>query len=169
MIFRCKLHWMVGCLVALCSCTGGYSFTGASIPVDAKTISIQMFPNNARLVQPQLSQVFTDALRNRFMGQTPLTLVEYDGDLDLSGEITDYTTVPVGIQADDQAASNRFTITVRVKFVNKKDPKANFDQKFSRYKDYNSQENFSSVEEGYMNQICKELIDDIFNKSVANW
>ena len=78
-------------LLMMVGCTGGYSFTGASIPPDAKTISIQNFPNYASMVNPQLSQVLTDGLRNAFSSQTSLNLVDYDGDLDIKGEITNYT------------------------------------------------------------------------------
>ena len=156
-------------LLLVSSCSGGYSFTGASIAPDVKTISIQTFPNNASLVQPQLSQSLSDGIRNKFRTQTSLTLVDFDGDLSIRGEITNYTTSPVAIQGNDQAAMNRLTITIRVRFVNLKDPKANFDQAFSRYADYNSSQNLADVETSLMNQINDELIDDIFNKAVVNW
>ena len=156
-------------LFILEGCTGGYSFTGASIPPDAKTISIQNFPNYASLVNPQLSQVLTDGLRNAFSSQTSLNLVDYDGDLDIKGEITNYTMQPTAITGNDQAAMNRLTITIKVVFVNTKDPNANFEQSFSRYKEFSAQLNFSSVESSLVEEIVNELIDDVFNKSVVNW
>lgn len=156
-------------LFILGGCTGGYSFTGASIPPDAKTISIQNFPNYASLVNPQLSQVLTDGLRNAFSSQTSLNLVDYDGDLDIKGEITNYTMQPTAITGNDQAAMNRLTITIKVVFVNTKDPNANFEQSFSRYKEFSAQMNFSSVESSLVEEIVNELIDDVFNKAVVNW
>ena len=156
-------------LFILEGCTGGYSFTGASIPPDAKTISIQNFPNYASLVNPQLSQVLTDGLRNAFSSQTSLNLVDYDGDLDIKGEITNYTMQPTAITGNDQAAMNRLTITIKVVFVNTKDPNANFEQSFSRYKEFSAQINFSSVESSLVEEIVNELIDDVFNKAVVNW
>ena len=156
-------------LFILEGCTGGYSFTGASIPPDAKTISIQNFPNYASLVNPQLSQVLTDGLRNAFSSQTSLNLVDYDGDLDITGEITNYTMQPTAITGNDQAAMNRLTITIKVVFVNTKDPNANFEQSFSRYKEFSAQMNFSSVESSLVEEIVNELIDDVFNKAVVNW
>ena len=156
-------------LFILEGCTGGYSFTGASIPPDAKTISIQNFPNYASLVNPQLSQVLTDGLRNAFSSQTSLNLVDYDGDLDIKGEITNYTMQPTAITGNDQAAMNRLTITIKVVFVNTKDPNANFEQSFSRYKEFSAQMNFSSVESSLVEEIVTELIDDVFNKAVVNW
>lgn len=156
-------------LFILEGCTGGYSFTGASIPPDAKTISIQNFPNYASLVNPQLSQVLTDGLRNAFSSQTSLNFVDYDGDLDIKGEITNYTMQPTAITGNDQAAMNRLTITIKVVFVNTKDPNANFEQSFSRYKEFSAQMNFSSVESSLVEEIVNELIDDVFNKAVVNW
>jgi hypothetical protein len=156
-------------LFILEGCTGGYSFTGASIPPDAKTISIQNFPNYASLVNPQLSQVLTDGLRNAFSSQTSLNLVDYDGDLDIKGEITNYTMQPTAITGNDQAAMNRLTITIKVVFVNTKDPNANFEQSFSRYKEFSAQMNFSAVESSLVEEIVNELIYDVFNKAVVNW
>ena len=112
-------------LIALVSssCRMSYSFTGASIPIEAKTISIDYFPNQASLVVPSLSQTLTEALRNRFITQTPLQLIRRNGDLNIEGSIISYITQPVAIQGTEQAALNRLTISVRVKFTNKFDEK----------------------------------------------
>lgn len=165
-----KINLLFYCLLfVLSGCTGGYSFTGASIAPDVKTISVQTFPNNASLVQPQLSQLLSDGIRDRFRTQTSLKLVDFDGDLSIRGEIVNYTTSPIAIQSDDKAAMNRLSIMIRVRFINSKDPKANFDQSFTRYADYNSDLNLADVELTLINQINEELIDDIFNKAVVNW
>lgn len=150
-------------------CKGGYSFTGASIPPNAKTVSVSTFPNYATTVNPQLSQKLTDDLRNLFSSQTSLNVVNGDADLMISGEITSYTTRAAALSANDDVSMNRLTITIKVKFVNNCDPDANFEQSFSRYRDYNAQLNFSSVENSLMGEIVSELCDDVFNKSVVNW
>ncbi|HAH56879.1 MAG: hypothetical protein KUL83_02210 [Lentimicrobium sp.] len=151
------------------SSCGMYSFTGASIPPEAKTVSVALFPNQADLVQPILSQTFTEALRDRFVSQTSLTLVPRNGDLALEGEITGYTTEPVAISGSQQAAQIRLKITVNVRFTNKYDPKADFESKFTRYYDYSSNLNLFSVEAELIETITKDLVDDIFNKAVVNW
>ncbi len=156
-------------LLAVIQGCGIYSFTGASIPPEAKTVSIANFPNNAQLVQPSLSQVFTDALRDRFVAQTSLTLIPRGGDLHFEGAITEYRTQPVAITGEQTAALNRLTITVRVKFVNKFDEKQNFETTFSRFEDYASNLSLSAVEEGLVSEITKALIDEIFNRAVVNW
>lgn len=148
---------------------GFYSFTGASISPDIKSISIKQFPNLAPLVQPTLSQTFTLALRDKFASQTNLSLIQNNGDLNIEGEITGYSNQPIAIQGNQQAALNRLTITVKVRFTNKKDNKQDFESTFSRYRDYSSQANLSSVESGLIDEINKDLVEDIFNKAVVNW
>jgi len=155
-------------LVLISSCKI-YSFTGASISPDVKTISIMHFPNQSPLVQPTLSQVFTEALKDKFTSQTNLTMVDRGGHLHLEGAIVSYSTQPVAIQSGDQAALNRLTIGVKVTFINEKDEKQNFEQTFSRYYDYDSKLSLQVVEPEAIKAITEALVEDIFNKAVVNW
>ncbi len=152
------------------SCRMSYSFTGASISPDVKTISIQYFPNNASLVVPTLSRVFTDALKDYFTSQTNLILVDRSGDLNIEGSITGYSVQPIAIQGNETAKMNRLTITITVKFTNKKNEKQNFENKsFSRYQDYPSSSNLADVQNDLIKLIDDQLITDIFNQAVVNW
>lgn len=157
------------CGLLFAACSGGYSFTGASIPAAAKTISLKPFPNYASTVNPQLSQKLYDGLQGMLSSQTSLDVTSSDGDLQLTGEITGYSTRTGALSSSDQAATNRFTITVKVKFVNRFDPDADFEQSFSRYKDYNASLDFSVVENSLTSEIVNELCEDIFNKALVNW
>jgi hypothetical protein len=148
---------------------GVYSFTGASISSDTRTISIERFPNNAMTVEPTLSQKFTDGLRDKFTRETNLTLLTKGGDLQIEGAITGYRTSPVAIQADETAAMTRLTITVNVNFTNTKDDSQSFNTNFSRYLDYPSQMNLNEVQEALIDEINLMLFQDIFDKSVVNW
>ena len=156
-------------LITIFSSCGFYSFTGASISPDVKTFSVDYFNNKATTVNASLSSVFTEMLKEHFTRQTSLEQIENDGDLSFEGEITSYTIKPIAIQANETARQNRLTIKVKVKFVNKFDEKINFNSTFSRYKDFPADEDLSQVEETYMEEICTELVEDIFNKSVINW
>ena len=156
-------------VLLLAACTGGYSFTGASIPPGAKTISVATFPNYASTVNPQLSQKLSDDMRQMFASQTPLTVVPDDGDLQVSGEITGYDTRASALSSSDEVSMNRLTITIKVRFVNTVDPEADFEQSFSRFRDYAASQDFSSVESGLVSEIVAELCEDVFNKSVVNW
>lgn len=148
---------------------GVYSFTGASIPAEAKTVSVQHFPNNANLVNPMLSDMVTNTLRDYFMNQTTLNEVPDNGDLAIEGEIVDYKTTPTAITGDQVAALNRLTVTVNVRFYNRFDESKNFEQKFSQYEDYQSNLDLNTVQNEILEVICQKLCEDIFNKAVVNW
>lgn len=156
-------------VMVLCTRCGIYSFSGASIPPEAKTVSVQYFPNQAQLINPALSNDFTTALRDAIMNQTSLDMVESGGDLAFEGEITDYNTSPVAITAGQTAALNRLTITVNVRFVNLYDDSKNFESKFTHYEDYPSDQDLNSVQESLTGTIIEALVEDVFNKALVNW
>lgn len=153
---------LVGCKVT-------YSLSGASIPANAKTVSIPYFPNNATLVSPTLSATLTDELQTRFTNQTKLELVPENGDLAFEGEITNYSVQPVAVTSNDVAAENRLTITVKVKFTNRIDPTFDFNKSFSAFQQHPSSSDLSSVEGALIPELVSQLVDDIFNAAVANW
>lgn len=156
-------------LGGLGGCKVQYSFTGASISPDVKTVSVAHFPNIAPLVTAGFSAQFTEALKRRFMTQTSLGVVEANGDLQFSGEIVDYSVTPTAIQGNEMAAMNRLTIAARVVYTNLKDKEANFERTFSAYEDFPSDQSVTQVEGDLLPKIIEKLVDDIFNASVANW
>ena len=155
-------------LLFISSC-GVYSFTGASIPPEAKTVSVQYFPNRAMLVEPTLSPIFTDLLRDKFTGQTNLEMIERNGDLAIEGEIIAYKTTPVSIQADQTAAQNRLTIIINARFSNKYEPDKDFETKFTQFYDYNSSVDLNSIKATLIDDLSSALAQDIFDKAVINW
>lgn len=165
---KAKIAILLMALTIVCQGCGIYSFSGASIPAEAKTVSVDYFPNHAQLVNPLLSNNFTNALRDAMTNQTTLDLVESGGDLSFEGEITDYKTTPVAITGQT-AAMNRLTITVKVRFSNRIDDTKDFDQNFSRYEDYPSDQDLISVQESLTATIVDQLVEDIFNKALVNW
>ena len=149
-----------------------YSFTGASIASNVKTFSVYYFPNRAKLVNPNLSQQLTqgqDGLENKLIKQTSLNQIKENGDLEFSGQITEYDVKPMNIVQGDLAAQNRLTISVKVKFTNNKDHEQDWEKTFTQYEDFDSNRSLTDVEEGLVSAILKKLVDDIFNASVANW
>lgn len=148
---------------------GVYSFTGASISPEINSVQVNHFPNESDLVNPTLSQEFTNALKEKFTAQTNLDVLDNDGDLVFEGAIKKYTTEPVAIQGDQTAALNRLSITVFVKFTNKIEPEQSFETSFTQYREYSSNESLSAVESGLVEEINADLVEDIFNKSVVNW
>ena len=168
MRLKAKIAVMVLALTLVCQGCGIYSFSGASIPAEAKTVSVAYFPNHAQLVNPMLSNNLTNALRDAMTNQTTLDMVEAGGDIAFEGEITDYRTSPVAITGQT-AAMNRLTITVNVRFVNLYDDSKNFESKFTHYEDYPSDQDLNSVQESLTGTIIEALVEDVFNKALVNW
>jgi len=130
---------------------------------------VDYFPNRAKLVNPNLSQQFTDGLQDKLVKQTSLNQLRDGGDLEFSGQITEYDVKPMNIQQGDIAAQNRLTITVKVKFTNNKDHEQNWEKTFSAYGDFDSNNSLNMAEESLVPEIITKLTDDIFNASIANW
>ena len=151
------------------ACRISYKLTGASIPVDAKTISIAFFPNQAPLVNPMLSQTFTEGLQDFFLKQVRLSMIKQGGDLAFEGEITDYTLQPIAMQEDARSAMTRLTITVNVRFTNRFDAEADFEKTFSQFVEFDDEVNFAAAEQELCAEILELLYDQIFNASLANW
>ena len=165
---KAKAVFLSMVLAYLCQACGIYSFSGASIPAEAKTVSVNYFPNHAQLVNPMLSNNFTNALRDAMTNQTTLDMVETGGDIAFEGEITDYQTTPVAITGQT-AAMNRLSITVKVRFSNRIDDTKDFESNFSRYEDYPSDQDLNAVQETLTATIIDQLVEDIFNKALVNW
>lgn len=153
----------------LLSACGIYSFTGTSIQPDVKTITINYFDYKALKVNPTLSNDLTEALKDQFRKLTRLEQVDMDGDLEISGEVTGYDVRAAAITADEVAAQNRLTVSVKINFENRKYPEDNLEQSFSAYEDYDSIQSLEAVESTLCESIVKKLIEDIFNATVAQW
>lgn len=167
------MKFLLRILVAfsISSCvSGGYSFTGGDVG-QATTVSIDYFPNYADIVQPQLSQIFTEKLRDIFVQQTPLELTEDEADMHFEGTISKYDVQPINAQADDlgAVAQSRLTIEVNVIFTNELEPKKSFEQRFSRFADFSSDQELAAVEMELMDQISQELSENILNQAIGNW
>lgn len=157
-------------LIALVGCTIRYSFSGASVDyTQTKTVSVAYFNNMAAMVAPSLSSTLTDELVQKLQRETKLQIVQEDGDMTFSGEIIDYRSDPISISAEELAVQNRLTIAVRIRFVNKAMPQNSYEKSFSNYADYPSSSMLTSVEGQLIPEICKKLVDDIFNAALSQW
>jgi len=163
---------LVGLIWSLQACTYKLSLNGLSIPPNMKTIRVEFFENTAPLVVNNLSQTFTEALKDRIRNTTRLSVVNGEADAVMSGTITDFNIGPVSVQATNNttapiADQSRLTITVSVKYVYDADKKLSFEQTFSKFKDFKGDE--GSQEQALIQDINKQLTEDIFNRAFANW
>ena len=144
-------------LLGVAAC-GIYSFSGTSIQPDVKTVTINYFEYKALRVNPSLSNDMTEALQ-----------VEQDGDMEISGEITGYDVRAQAVTAQEVAAQNRLTVSVKINFMNRKYPEDDFEKSFSAYADYDSANSLDAVEGALCEEIVEKLCEDILNATVANW
>lgn len=168
----CKIA-LVFILFALTSCGLSkikYSRDGASIPVEAKTFSVNFFENRAAYVEPTLSNEFTEALKEKFRSQTNLSeVLNGNGDLHFEGEIVRDYIRPVDITRDEYAARTRLTIVIKVRYVNRFEEKFDFDSQFSAYRDLGETQDRSEVGNELIKEIIEQIVDDVYNKAVINW
>jgi hypothetical protein len=164
----------VSILLNSCGISAKYSMTGAT--TDAETVSITEFYNNADLGPANMSQIFTNDLKNYFVQNSSLRVVGEEGQLQLEGEISDLRLTPIAPTATNNpteinhASATRLTITVKATYVNTLNEKMNFkDKTFSFYKDFDNEINISDVQDSFIKEIFDRIINDIFNASVANW
>ncbi|CAI8455201.1 MAG: Uncharacterised protein [Cryomorphaceae bacterium] len=163
-----RLSVLFALLFTLTGCRGGYSFTGGNVG-EAKSIHVGFFENNAQIVNPEMSQIVTEGIKDIFMQQTSLSLVDGPADMDVRGSIVEYSLKPQAARGPSEVAQMRFTIGLKVAFENVLEPKNNFDQRFNRYRDYDADLNFSDIETELADDIIRELTEDILNRSIANW
>ena len=162
------LTTIIICIIAS-SCKINYTFSGASYSADINTFTVAFFQNQAPIINPSLSNVFTESLKDRISQQTKLKLSQKDGDLYYEGEIINYNVSPQTIQGNETAALNRLIISVRVKITNNKNSSQNIDRTFTQFADYESSKAFQSVDDELVKEIVDKLTQDIFNASLVNW
>lgn len=163
-----KAVWLIFPLIFISQSCGIYSFSGASIPANMKTVSVQFFENTAPLVVPNLSLRFTEALKDRIRNQSRLSIVRDNGDGNFEGRITDYSIQPASVTGNERAEATRLTITVAVKFTNTLNNDLSFEQSFTRF-DQRAGSNIQAYESEMIETINKQLTEDIFNRAFANW
>ncbi len=156
-------------IAVLSACSVRFTLKGSSVPENLKTFTVQYFENRAPLINPTLSQSFTEALKDRVTRESRLVLETKDGDIEFKGTITGYSIRPMAIQADALSAETRLTVTVKVEYRNFKNPKDNWESQFSAYEDYPSERNINDIEGELTNLIIEQLTEDIFNKAFSDW
>lgn len=158
------------CLLIVTACSISYKFNGASIDyTKVKTIMISDFTNQASYVNPTLAPEFTEELKDIYIRQTRLEQVTSNGDLALEGEVTGYDFTPMAVKEDALASQTRLTITVRVRYMNNTNPDEDFEQSFSAYREFDSNLMVQQVESSLCAEIIEEIVDQVYNATVANW
>ena len=162
--------WALAVCVLLGACKVSYKFNGASIDyTQTKTIQIDNFPIRSTYVWAPMQSIFQNKLTEIFASQTKLRQVKMNGDLQLSGEITGFDQFNKGISSDGYSSQVQLKMTVNVRFVNNKNHSEDFERQFTATTEYDSSQQLTSVQEELVTQMVKDITDQIFNATVANW
>ncbi|MCW5907448.1 MAG: LptE family protein [Chitinophagales bacterium] len=146
-----------------------YSFTGASLPANVTNFSVELFQNLANNGPASLGQVFTDRLKQKMQTEANLRMVPADGDLQFRGSIVGYTYTSEAPIAGATSGLNKLTISVRVEYINTKDEKDTWAENFTRFAQFSSSEDILSVENRVIEEINRQLVDDIFQRALVKW
>lgn len=166
-VISCLLMVLVAMLAA---CSISYKFSGTSIDyTKTKTISIDKFPIRANYVWSPMESMFYNSLSDAFAQKTKLTVLKRNGDLQLSGEITEYSQTNKSISSDGYSSMVQLKITVNVRFVNNIKHDEDFEQRFSATADYDASQQLAAVQEALVQEMIDDIVDQIFNATVANW
>ncbi len=156
--------------LAMVSCSVSYKFNGASIDyTKTKTIQIADFPIRSSYVWGPMGPMFNNQLKDMFASHTKLSQVKRNGDLKIEGEITQYSQRNKSVAADGRSAQTELSITVNVRFTNNANHSEDFERQFTANKSYETTQSLASVQEELVTQMVKDLTEQIFNATVANW
>lgn len=157
-------------LMLLVACQVSYSFSGSSINYDkVKTISIDKFPIRCAYVWAPMESMFYNSLNDAYAQKTKLSVLKQNGDMQLAGEITEYSQTNKSISSDGYSAQTQLKMTVNVRFVNNTKHEEDFERQFSATADYDSSQQLTAVQEELVQQMINDIVDQIFNATVANW
>lgn len=135
-----------------------------------KTISIADFENRAEYVYGPLAVEFNQKMKDMFIQQTQLRLVDSGGDLEISGDITGYNQYNEAVDASGYSSKVKLTLTVKVTYVNNTNHEEDFtDKQFSAFQTYDSSQQLTAVQDGLITVMVKDIVEQIFNSTVANW
>ncbi len=156
--------------ICISACSVSYKFNGASIDyTKTKTIQIADFPIRASYVWGPMSSIFNNQLKDQYANHTKLTQVKRNGDLKLEGEITRYEQRNKSVSSEGYSAQTELSMTVNVRFTNNVKHSEDFERQFSATASYESTQSLNSVQEELVTQMVKDITDQIFNATVANW
>jgi hypothetical protein len=153
----------------LVSCSISYKLDGGSINYAlTQTIHISDFVDRTSAYSPMVS-MFNQALRKRFIEQTRLREVTANADIEMEGEITGFDATNLAVKQDAFASQTRLTVTVKVEYINNKEAGKDVSQSFSAYQEFPSTQSINDVQDELVKKIIDDLVDMIYNATVANW
>ena len=165
-----KTTILLSLLILLTACSVTYKFNGSSINYEkVKSISIDKFPIRSAYVWSPMESMFYNAITDEYAQKTKLEVLKRNGDLQLSGEIVEYSQTNKAIAADGFAAQTQLKVSVNVRFTNNSNHNEDFERRFSATAEYDSSQQLNAVQEELVQEMIDDIVDQIFNATVANW
>ncbi len=165
-----KTTILLSLLMLLTACSVTYKFNGSSINYEkVKSISIDKFPIRSAYVWSPMESMFYNAITDEYAQKTKLEVLKRNGDLQLSGEIVEYSQTNKAIAADGFAAQTQLKVSVNVRFTNNSNHNEDFERRFSATAEYDSSQQLNAVQEELVQEMIDDIVDQIFNATVANW
>lgn len=157
-------------IMAFSACSISYKFNGASINYnETKTIQIADFPIRSSYVWGPMASIFNNQLKDVYANHTKLIQVKRNGDMKIEGEITQYSQRNKSVNSEGVSAQTELSMTVNVRFTNNANHREDFERQFTATQSYESTRSLNSVQEELVTQMVKDITDQIFNATVANW
>ncbi|MBO7294213.1 MAG: LptE family protein [Bacteroidaceae bacterium] len=165
-----KTTILLSLLMLLTACSVTYKFNGSSINYEkVKSISIDKFPIRSAYVWSPMESMFYNSITDEYAQKTKLEVLKRNGDLQLSGEIVEYSQTNKAIAADGFAAQTQLKVSVNVRFTNNSNHDEDFERRFSATVEYDSSQQLNAVQEELVQEMIDDIVDQIFNATVANW
>ena len=165
-----KTTILLSLLMLLTACSVTYKFNGSSINYEkVKSISIDKFPIRSAYVWSPMESMFYNSITDEYAQKTKLEVLKRNGDLQLSGEIVEYSQTNKAIAADGFAAQTQLKVSVNVRFTNNSNHDEDFERRFSATSEYDSSQQLNAVQEELVQEMIDDIVDQIFNATVANW
>lgn len=153
-------------LIVFCGC---YSFKGISIPPELNTFYVEDFVNRAPNAPGAIDQSFSEALRTKVRNESRLNLVDIDPDIVFQGSISRFQVSSEAPQAGNTVSFNKLTIGVEVEYINARNEKDTWKQTFSFFRDFESNADLQSLQDGFIAEIFRQITEDVFNRAFTNW
>ena len=173
---KIKRHYIIlglaiACIIVPTACTISYGLTpkGGIDYSKVKTVSFDKFPIRSAYVWAPMEAMFYNEMVDQFSSKTKLKVQKRNGDLDLQGEIVEYSQTNKSVAADGYSAQTQLKMTVNVRYTNNSNHKEDFEQRFSATTVYDSSQSLSSVQEDLVQEMIEDIVDQIFNATIANW
>jgi hypothetical protein len=157
--------------------TGCYSFKGISIDPNIQSFAVRTFETTAQNAPPTLAIDFSERLKDKVRTETPLKLKNEEPDCEFSGRITGFSVIPLAPKPGETISRNQLKIDVFVNYVigeklAEKGVKTEFPEAgrtFSFFSEFPADADLSAVQDRLIEEITKQLLEDIFNAAFNNW